>query len=103
MLVTDGEPADIDERDPQHLRHDTKKAVDELASKGVLTYCLTLDPNADTYVKRIFGDNHYTIVDHVDRLFFFDDDVLKLFNKLIICHNNTNMFGWIVLLYERRT
>ncbi len=68
LLVTDGEPADIDERDPQHLRHDTKKAVDELDSKGVLTYCLTLDPNADTYVKRIFGANNYTIVDHVDRL-----------------------------------
>jgi nitric oxide reductase NorD protein len=68
LLVTDGEPADIDERDPQHLRHDTKKAVEELYSKGILTYCLTLDPNADTYVKRIFGANNYTIVDHVDRL-----------------------------------
>jgi nitric oxide reductase activation protein len=68
LLVTDGEPADIDERDPQHLRHDTKKAVDELAAKGILTYCLTLDPHADAYVKRIFGENHYTIVDHVDRL-----------------------------------
>ena len=68
LLVTDGEPADIDERDPQHLRHDTKKAVEELYLKGVLTYCLTLDPNADNYVKRIFGANNYTIVDHVDRL-----------------------------------
>jgi len=68
LLVTDGEPADIDERDPQHLRHDAKKAVEELYSKGVLTYCLTLDANADAYVKRIFGANNYTIVDHVDRL-----------------------------------
>ncbi|HED18064.1 MAG TPA: nitric oxide reductase activation protein NorD, partial [Gammaproteobacteria bacterium] len=47
LLVTDGEPADIDETDPQHLRHDTKKAVEELYSTGVLTYCLTLDPHAD--------------------------------------------------------
>ena len=68
LLVTDGEPADIDERDPQHLRHDTKKAVEELYSHGVLTYCLTLDPNADNYVKRIFGESNYTIVDNVDRL-----------------------------------
>jgi nitric oxide reductase NorD protein len=68
LLVTDGEPADIDERDPQHLRHDTKKAVEELYSKGVMTYCLTLDANADTYVKRIFGANNYTIIDHVQRL-----------------------------------
>ena len=35
LIVTDGEPADIDERDPQHLRHDTKKAVEELYSKGI--------------------------------------------------------------------
>ena len=68
LIVTDGEPADIDERDPQHLRHDTKKAVEELYSKGILSYCLTLDPNADAYVKRIFGANNYTIIDNVDKL-----------------------------------
>jgi len=68
LLVTDGEPADIDERDPQHLRHDTKKAVEELYSKGIMTYCLTLDAGADAYVKRIFGMNNYTIIDHVERL-----------------------------------
>lgn len=68
LLVTDGEPADIDERDPQYLRNDTKKAVEELHTSGVLSYCLTLDRNADQYVKRIFGANRYTIVDHVDRL-----------------------------------
>lgn len=68
LLVTDGEPADIDETDPQHLRFDTKKAVEELYSTGVLTYCLTLDPNADAYVKRIFGESNYTIVDNVEKL-----------------------------------
>ena len=41
---------------------------EELYSTGVLTYCLTLDPNADDYVKRIFGTNNYTIIDHVDKL-----------------------------------
>ena len=68
LIVTDGEPADIDERDPQHLRHDTKKAVEELYGMGILSYCLTLDPNADSYVKRIFGANNYTVVDNVDKL-----------------------------------
>jgi hypothetical protein len=68
LLVTDGEPADIDERDPQYLRHDAKKAVEDLAMQGVYTYCLTLDPDADRYVARIFGENNYSIVDHVERL-----------------------------------
>ena len=68
LLVTDGEPADIDVRDPQYLRHDTKKAVEELATRGVRTFCLTLDPRADDYVARIFGPKGYMVVDHVNRL-----------------------------------
>ncbi|CCG07161.1 nitric oxide reductase activation protein NorD [Pararhodospirillum photometricum] len=68
LLVTDGEPADVDERDPQTLRQDARKAVDELRESGVHTYCLTLDPLADQYVERIFGPGHYTIVDHLRRL-----------------------------------
>ncbi len=68
LLVTDGEPADIDVRDPQYLRHDAKKAVEELAARGVRTFCLTLDPNADDYVSRIFGAKSYMVVDDVERL-----------------------------------
>ncbi len=68
LIVTDGEPADVDERDPQHLRLDTRKAVEELARQGISSYCLTLDKNADQYVKRIFGASNYTIIDHVDRM-----------------------------------
>ena len=68
LLITDGEPADIDERDPQYLRMDTKKAVEELRRQGVLTYCLTLDPHADMYVSRIFGATNYTIIDNIQRL-----------------------------------
>lgn len=68
LIVTDGEPADIDERDPQYLRLDAKKAAEELYGRGVVSYCLTLDPDADQYVERIFGANNYTIIDHVDRL-----------------------------------
>jgi len=30
--------------------------------------CLTLDPLADRYVARIFGENRFAIVDHVERL-----------------------------------
>ncbi len=68
LIITDGEPADIDERDPQYLRMDAKRAALELQQKGVSSYCLTLDPEADRYVERIFGANNYTIVDQVDRL-----------------------------------
>jgi hypothetical protein len=68
LVITDGEPADIDVRDPQYLRFDTKKAVEEVARSGVVTYCMSLDPRADQYVSRIFGARHYMVVDHVERL-----------------------------------
>lgn len=68
IVITDGEPADIDVRDPQYLRYDTKKAVEEVAKHGVVTYCMSLDPRADNYVSRIFGQKNYMVVDHVQRL-----------------------------------
>ena len=68
LVITDGEPADNDVRDPQYLRYDAKKAVDELARAGVSTFCLSLDPRADQYVSRIFGANNYVVIDHVERL-----------------------------------
>jgi len=68
LVLTDGEPADIDVRDPQYLRMDTKKAVEEVAKFGVTTYCMSLDPRADNYVSRIFGQKNYMVVDHVQRL-----------------------------------
>lgn len=68
LVITDGEPADIDVRDPQYLRYDTKKAVEEAGRSGIVTYCMSLDPRADQYVSRIFGARNYMVVDHVERL-----------------------------------
>jgi nitric oxide reductase NorD protein len=68
LLITDGEPSDIDVRDPLYLRADTKKAVQSLARHGIHTFCMTLDPKADDYVKQVFGERNYMVVDHIDRL-----------------------------------
>jgi nitric oxide reductase activation protein len=68
IVVTDGEPADVDVRDPQYLRLDAKKAVEELGRSGIMTYCMSLDTHADEYVARIFGAKNYLVVDHVERL-----------------------------------
>lgn len=68
LIITDGEPADIDVRDPQYLRHDAKKAVETVARQGIHTYCMSLDPRADQYVSRIFGARNYMVVDHIMRL-----------------------------------
>jgi hypothetical protein len=68
LVLTDGEPADVDVRDPQYLRYDARKAVEALARTGVTSYCLSLDPHADEYVARIFGPRNYRVIDKVERL-----------------------------------
>ena len=67
LVLTDGEPADIDVTDPQHLIADTKKAVEELSTAGIRTFCLSLDPKADAYVGDIFGHN-WRVLDRIERL-----------------------------------
>ncbi|MEO8159627.1 MAG: VWA domain-containing protein [Betaproteobacteria bacterium] len=68
LLVTDGEPSDIDVHDAQYLMFDAKKAVEENNRHGIFTYCMSLDPKADRYVSRIFGMRNYMVLDHIRRL-----------------------------------
>lgn len=67
LVLTDGEPSDIDVDDDRLLIEDTKKAVSELDQEGIYTYCINLDAKADEYVERIFG-NRYTVIDRVELL-----------------------------------
>ena len=67
LVLTDGEPSDIDVNDEQLLIEDTRKAVQELSQQDIFTYCINLDPKADEYVKDIFGQQ-YTVIDKVERL-----------------------------------
>jgi nitric oxide reductase NorD protein len=68
LLITDGEPSDIDVHDDRYLVLDAKKAVENNSRLGIHTYCLSLDPKADRYVSRIFGQRNWTVVDHLRRL-----------------------------------
>ncbi|MEE9320464.1 MAG: VWA domain-containing protein [Granulosicoccus sp.] len=67
MILTDGEPSDIDVNDQMLLLKDAHKAVAELDADGIYTHCISLDANADDYVSDIFG-SHYTVIDNVSRL-----------------------------------
>lgn len=67
LILTDGEPADIDVQDERHLIEDARQAVKELDCEGIFTYCISLDPKADAYVSDIFG-RRYTVIDNIQRL-----------------------------------
>ena len=67
LILTDGEPADIDSKDGRILIEDARQAVKELDQQGIYSYCINLDPKADEYVADIFG-KQYTILDNVAQL-----------------------------------
>jgi hypothetical protein len=67
LVLTDGQPADVDVSDPQHLLADAACAVRELDAKGLHTHCISLDAKADEYVGRIFGQR-WTVIDDVGQL-----------------------------------
>jgi hypothetical protein len=67
LILTDGEPSDIDVRYSRSLIEDTRKAVHELDEQGIYSYCINLDPKADSYVGDIFG-SRYSVIDNVQRL-----------------------------------
>ncbi|CAO3450874.1 hypothetical protein [Azospirillum argentinense] len=67
LLVTDGEPSDIDCPDPRHLVEDARKAVRELAGRGIDVVCVALGGDPHTH-HRIFGRRNVLPVDRVERL-----------------------------------
>ncbi len=67
LVLTDGQPADVDVADPQHLIADAAQAVRELDQMALYTHCISLDPKADAYVGPVFG-KRWTVVDHVAQL-----------------------------------
>ena len=64
LLVTDGEPSDIDVTDREYLVEDARHAVNSLHMKGITVFCLTLDKEGGKYMKKIFGVRNYMIVDN---------------------------------------
>ena len=67
LILTDGQPSDVDTKDERLLIEDSRRAVKELDQKGIYTYCINLDPKADEYVSDIFG-KQYTVIDNIQRL-----------------------------------
>jgi hypothetical protein len=67
LVLTDGQPADVDVSDPAHLSADAAQAVRELDRAGLYTHCISLDPKADAYAGRIFGPR-FTVIDRVAQL-----------------------------------
>jgi nitric oxide reductase activation protein len=67
LILTDGQPSDVDAHDARLLIDDARQCVKELDQQGIYTYCINLDAKADAYVRDIFG-NQYTVIDQIAQL-----------------------------------
>ncbi|MEO1191840.1 MAG: VWA domain-containing protein [Pseudomonadota bacterium] len=68
MLVTDGEPSDIDVTDSRYLIEDARKAVQALAMQGIDCFCVGLESGADSALARIFGRANSLTIDRLEHL-----------------------------------
>jgi hypothetical protein len=79
LLLTDGEPSDIDAPDPRYLREDARHAVAELRRQSIQVFGLSVDPAADGYVRPIFGEGRYWVLDRIESL---PQVLLRLYARL---------------------
>lgn len=68
MVVTDGEPSDIDVHDPKYLLFDAKRATLQNQKLGVVSFCIGLDAGAGASVGRIFGAGRYSLLHQLEHL-----------------------------------
>jgi len=67
LVVTDGEPSDVDVADRVYLVEDARKAVQGIAHEGINVFCVGLG-GGEKYLPRIFGRRNFMQIDNVESL-----------------------------------
>ena len=67
VLISDGRPLDDGYKDEYSLE-DTKVALREARQRGVHPFCITIDREAGGYVRRMYGDVQFAVIDHLEAL-----------------------------------
>jgi nitric oxide reductase activation protein len=68
IILTDGEPSDIDVADSQDLIEDARRAAAGLKARGIDGFGVVLDPNEMSAAARIFGRGNTMLVHRVEDL-----------------------------------
>ena len=68
LVLTDGEPHDIDVFLPEVLLQDAARAVERSTAAGTPVFCVSVDAKADDYIRRIFGPHGYLVIDKLEQL-----------------------------------
>lgn len=68
IVITDGEPSDIDETDPVYLAEDARQAVAEARRQGLDLFSVALGTNAAGSAAAIFGKRNTLAVERIEEL-----------------------------------
>ncbi len=68
LLLTDGEPSDVDCPDGKDLIEDARRAVQSLATCGIDVFCVALGSGNDEALNRVFGRRNLLRVERIERL-----------------------------------
>lgn len=67
VLLSDGRPLDDQYKDDYSLE-DTKAALREARQRGVGAFCITIDRDAEKYLRRMYADARYCVIDRIEAL-----------------------------------
>ncbi len=67
VIISDGRPLDDGYKDEYSLE-DTRMALREARTRGIEPVCITIDKQADPYLRRMYGDVRYVVIDRVEGL-----------------------------------
>lgn len=83
IVVSDGYPQDSDygpaQGDKEYPLQDTARALLEAERAGLTTFCVTIDPAGNDYLRRMCPDERYAVIDDVTQL---PGELAKLYRSL---------------------
>lgn len=68
ILLTDGKPNDLDHYEGRHGVEDTRMAIKEARSQGLLPFCMTIDKEGADYLPYLFGSHGFVVVQRPEQL-----------------------------------
>jgi nitric oxide reductase activation protein len=70
ILLSDGKPLDCgcEDYSDAYAQADTRAAILEARQKGVRVFCITVDPYGQQYLRDLYGEGGYTVIEDVNNL-----------------------------------
>ena len=65
IVLSDGRPYDHDYGDARYAREDTREALRQAKTGGIIPFCITIDKDSEAELRDLYGEVGYTIIDDV--------------------------------------